>query len=98
MFKTGGSVAGPLFVVRFVRRDTESSRWGFAVGKKLDKRATIRNRMRRRLRAAAATTSIAGGDVVVVARSRSLDAPFDDLVREFDRLMKRTGLPAAAKA
>src|SRR5476649_2893933 len=40
----------PFFVLRFTKNDSSFSRFGFVVSKKIDKRATIRNRVKRQVR------------------------------------------------
>lgn len=76
VYREGTVVAGPFFVLRVLGSETDGSRWGFAVGKRLEKRAVARNRVRRRLREAARGLEHppAGVDVVVTARGPSLAA------------------------
>jgi ribonuclease P protein component len=92
VFREGGSIQGPLFLVRFRKRASGDARWGFAVGKKLDRRATVRNRLRRRLREAARATPASSADIVVVARPRLADAPFPRVTAELDRMLRAAGL------
>ncbi len=81
-YAKGSVFNGPLFVVRSVPNGLNRNRWGFAVGKKLVPKATGRNRVRRRLRAAAACADLPTGyDVVVTAKARVLHATFGDLER-----------------
>lgn len=79
-------IHGPLFVLRASRSGGDSTRWGFAVGKKLDKRAVVRNRVRRKLRAAADAVPVPGGwDLVVTTKRPALAAT----VREFEAALGR---------
>ncbi|MFN0096305.1 MAG: ribonuclease P protein component [Dehalococcoidia bacterium] len=87
VFREGASAQGPFFVLR--RRAASGARLGFAVGKRLDKRATVRNRVRRRLRAAFFGVELAEGDYVVVARAAALHADFPSLAREARRTSAR---------
>lgn len=82
---------GPLLVVRVRPNGLGRDRWGFAVGKRLVKRAHDRNRARRRLREAALRVEpVRGGrDIVVVAREGALTASLDALAGELRRLLER---------
>ena len=67
-------------------------RFGFTITKKIGE-AHERNRMRRRLshalRLIETPAALAGWDFVIVARRPALDAPFDDLVRDFKSALAR---------
>lgn len=71
-----------------------SSRVGFAAGRKLGK-AVIRNRLKRRLRAAvqALWPRVRPGLlVVVIARQATLDMPFAELQAKIEELFERSGV------
>jgi ribonuclease P protein component len=69
-YAKGTVYPGPLLVVRVMPNGLETTRWGFAVGKRLVKQAAHRNRLRRRLRELARTLPVRlGFDVVVTARA-----------------------------
>ena len=72
----------------------EENRVGITVGKKLGK-AHVRNRTRRRIREVYRLNEEKfqpGWDIVVVARSRAVDAPFEKLVKSYLSLAERAGL------
>ena len=83
------------FLVLYARRNrTEGNRVGITVSKKLGK-AHIRNRIRRRIREVYRLNEDrfqSGWDIVVVARSRAVDAPFDKLVASYLALAKKAGI------
>lgn len=90
VYSEGTVIGGPLFVVRFLEGEGAEARWGFAVGKKLAPKATVRNRVRRQLRAAA--REVQGerkGDFVVTARPKVLEAPFAEIRKQLARSLER---------
>lgn len=93
VFREGIAASGPFFVVRAAPNTLGRTRWAFAVGRKALAKATDRNRLRRRLRAAAAEAGVdASADVVVVARREALLAPYTEVVGEIQRLCMKLGL------
>ena len=83
------------YMVLYARKNrTEANRVGITVSKKLGK-AHIRNRVRRRLREVYRTHEDLfqpGWDIVVVARSKAIDAPFDQLVKGYLALARKAGI------
>lgn len=72
---------------RRVPEDGEAPRFGFTVTKRLGG-AVRRNRIRRRLKAAvvdAAAGARAGTDYVIIARDAAFDAPFPEMVTDFEK-------------
>ncbi len=71
-------------------------RFGFTVTKKLGG-AVVRNRIRRRLKAAIAQLAIAeakdGYDYVIVARQAAHDRPFPDLLADLTRALRGVHKP-----
>ncbi len=82
-------------VVQIAPNDAGALRVGFTVTKRLDKRAVVRNRARRRLRAAAADILPArlppGTDIVLIARPGTLTAPYAALCDDLKWCLKRLG-------
>ena len=92
-YKEGIVVGGPLLVIRHSPNGLDTTRWGFAIGKRLAKRATDRNRTKRRLRSCAEQLLVIPGiDIIVTARSGAIEAPYRDLARAFERALRRAGL------
>jgi ribonuclease P protein component len=100
----GARFATPSFVMETRPRtaaapSSETARFGFTVTKKLGG-AVVRNRIRRRLKAAvaqvASTLAHPHHDYVIVARLQALDRPFDDLKKDLERALQRVHHPAAA--
>ena len=93
LYRTSGQVDG-LLVLYARRNRTEGNRVGITVGKKLGK-AHIRNRTRRRIREVYRLNEekfLSGWDIVVVARGRAVDAPFDQLTQSYLSLARKAGI------
>jgi ribonuclease P protein component len=92
-YSKGTVVSGPLLVVRVLPNGLDYSRWGFAVGKRLAKHATDRNRTRRRLREIARALPVRPGyDVIVTARNGCLEATSNRLKVAFSTVLAKAGL------
>ena len=83
------------FLVLYARRNrTGENRVGITVSKKLGK-AHIRNRVRRRIREVYRLNEEKfqpGWDIVVVARVRAIDAPFEALTKSYLSLAEKAGI------
>ena len=93
LYRTSGHANGHL--VLYARRNrTGTNRVGITVSKKLGK-AHIRNRVRRRIREVYRLNEEKfqpGWDIVVVARVKAIDAPFDALVKSYLSLAEKAGI------
>lgn len=93
LYRTNGFANG--FLVLYARKNrTGTNRVGITVSKKLGK-AHVRNRVRRRFREIYRLNEEKfqpGWDIVVVARSRAVDAPFGELTKAYLALAKKAGL------
>ena len=93
VFDSGKFVRGRVLALRVAERGAGPARVGFAVGKRLDPRAVVRNRARRRLREAIRRVTLrAGYDVVVLARRAVLTENFEAIGRDVAAVFKRAGL------
>ena len=86
------------YLVLYARKNrSEYNRVGVTVSKKLG-HAVVRNRTRRRLREVYRLNEekfSPGWDIVVVARSRAVEAPFSALTRSYLNLAKKAGILAS---
>ena len=93
LYHTNGFANG--FLVLYARKNrTEGNRVGVTVSKKLGK-AHIRNRVRRRIREVYRLNEELfqpGWDVVVVARTKAIDAGFQDLTKAYLALARKAGI------
>ena len=93
LYHTNGLASS--YLVLYARKNrSQCNRIGITVSKKLGK-AHVRNRVRRRLREVYRLNEEkfqCGWDIVIVARSRAVDAPFDKLTANFLSLSDKLGL------
>ena len=93
LYRTNGQANG--YLVLYARRNrTGTNRVGITVSKKLGK-ANVRNRVRRRLREVYRLNEDrfqCGWDIVVVARTRAIHAPFEVLTENYLALAKKAGI------
>ena len=93
LYHTSGFADG-LLVLYARKNRTDTNRVGVTVSKKLGK-AHIRNRTRRRIREVYRLNEEKfqpGWDIVVVARTKAVEAPFDKLTKSYLALAKKAGI------
>lgn len=93
LYSTSGH-ANSCLVLYARRNHTQNNRVGITAGKKLGG-AVVRNRMKRRLREVYRLNEARfqpGWDIVVVARSRAVNASFDQLTKSYLSLAKKAGI------
>ena len=93
LYRTNG-FAGPYLILYARKNRTGINRLGITVSKKLGK-AHIRNRLRRRFREVYRLNEekfLPGWDIVVVARSRCIDANFHKLTGAYLSLAEKAGV------
>ena len=93
LYHTSGFADG-LLVLYARKNRTAENRVGITVSKKLGK-AHVRNRTRRRIREVYRLNEAKfrpGWDIVVVARTKAVDAEFSQLTKSFLALAKKAGI------
>ncbi len=92
IFEHGRRTATPMLTLHFLA-DTEPSRLGLAVSRKVDRRAVARNRIKRliRERFRQSRISLAPGAYVVVARASAAKASASQLIAAFEQALIRAG-------
>ena len=94
LYHKGKSAAGKYLVLYCRRNGTQENRIGLTVSAKLG-HAVVRNKLRRRLREIYRLNESQfqpGWDIVVVARSRAVDAPYKKLEGAYLSLADKLGL------
>ena len=96
LYKTSGQANSHL--VLYARKNrTATNRVGITVSKKLGK-ANVRNRVRRRLREVYRLNEErfqSGWDIVIVARTRAIHAPFEKLTESYLKAAEKAGILVA---
>ena len=93
LYRTSG-VADGLLVLYARKNRTDGNRVGVTVSKKLGK-AHVRNRTRRRIREVYRLNEEKfqpGWDILVVARTKAVEAPFEKLTASYLTLAKKAGI------
>ena len=93
-FQRGGgrSVGTKAFVFKVMKNDLEKTRFGFIVGTKVDNRASVRNKIKRRLRSIVYSylpEIIDGLDFVIVAMKPSAGLDFAETETEVEQFFKK---------
>ena len=95
MYSRGKTVSGTNATLKTVKNNLQHSRFGFSVSVKVSKRAVVRNKIKRRMRAAVSKVLSkvpAGNDVVIIARLRSASAEYQVIEKEIYSLLKKARL------
>ncbi len=86
-------------IVQSVPNDDDTQRIGYTVSKKVNKRAVVRNRIKRRLRALACdilpSHAAAGYDYVFIGRAETATRDYKDLKKDLLWSLKRLDLIAS---
>ena len=94
LYQRGASAVGGGMVVYCRKNKLGHNRLGLTASTKLG-HAVVRNRVRRRLRECYRLNEDKfqpGWDIVVVARTKAVEAPFDKLTRSYLHLAKKAGI------
>ena len=93
LFLNGHVVSNRVALVRYVITELTVARAAIAPGKRLDKRAVVRNKVRRRMREALKLLPIvAHADFVIVPRAEALNLTPAVLARRIKPILEEAGL------
>ena len=100
VYREARPASNELLALRARRNELGHNRYGFSIGKRLGK-AVVRNRLKRRLRAAISSITpspspdarpATGWDVVIIGRAPAATVNYDELVRALTQLFRRARL------
>ena len=94
IYRKGKSVVSPYMVLYCQKNRQGRTRLGVTVSTKLGK-AVVRNRVRRRfreLRRLNKADMLPGWDIILVARVRAIEAPYQKLDKAYRKLLQEAGL------
>jgi ribonuclease P protein component len=92
VFKKGKTIAGKLVFLKIIKNKTDISRVGFIVSLKISKRATIRNKLKRQLRAiikANFSDFKPGFDIITIAKPEIVNNKYQDIKEEIGNLLNK---------
>lgn len=84
--------ATPFFVVKIAKSDEAHPRFGFIVTKRVDKRAVVRNSIKRRVRACVEQRLNAfpkGFDFLFILKKTIYDASHEELCKQIDYILSK---------
>lgn len=95
LFKKGKTIAGELVFLKFRRNSIKNSRFCFVVNLKTSKKATVRNKIKRRLKDIIRNNldNIKSGfDVAIIAKSEIVNNKYRRIKEEVESLIEKTKL------
>lgn len=97
VFKAGKGMKEGFLFLKVAANNLGRFRFGFIVSRKISKRAVVRNKIRRRLKALAAKKNKESGpkgkDIVLVALPGIEKNSFSEISRAFNKLWEKVNLP-----
>jgi ribonuclease P protein component len=95
VFKKGKNLGSEFLFLKLRKNDLEISRFGFILSKKISKNATVRNKIKRRLREIIRKElgSIKSGfDIVIVVKPRIVGKDYLEIRVGVEELLRKAGL------
>lgn len=96
VFKRGKTFDGKFLFLKIIKRNNlKVSRFGLVVGTKISKKATIRNKIKRRLRDVIRKRLEdikSGFDVIIGAKTLVVDKSYQEIKEELEGLLEKAGV------
>lgn len=95
VFGKGKTFSSEFLLLKFKKNDLDISRFGFIIGKKISKKSTVRNKIRRRLAETLRNRLAgirAGFDIILVAKPKIIEKDYKDIDRELGKLLEEAKL------
>lgn len=92
VYSEGRALVNYLLVMKFLANQSEITRFGFSVSKRVGK-AVVRNRIKRLLREITRSMQVKGGwDIVFIARHNTADSDYHQLKHSAESLLRKANL------
>lgn len=91
VFKKGKKIAGKLIFLKALKNKLDFSRFGFIVSLKISKKAVVRNKIKRRLRAVIKENILnikIGLDIIIIAKPEILDKEYKEIKNDLENLLQ----------
>lgn len=91
----GHKFFSPELILRWTENKENHSRWGIIISRKVDKKAVIRNRIKRRLRAILRENMIfwpSQKDIILIARPQIKELNFRELKENLEQILRKNNL------
>ena len=88
-------ISSPFFTLRIARNNSADNRYGFIVSKKVDKRAVVRNNIKRRIRTCMETLHpklVSGHDVLFIVKKEAIEQETEVLSMTIKKLLQERKL------
>lgn len=95
VFQKGKYIGGSLFFLLFKENKLSDNRFGFVIGKKISKKATVRNKIRRRISEIIRTIMDnikPGFDIVVGAKTEVIGKDYREIKENLEELFRKAKL------
>ncbi|MDR1773874.1 MAG: ribonuclease P protein component [Clostridioides sp.] len=100
VYKFGKSYSNKYLVLYFLKNNTDTTRLGISISKKVGK-ANVRNKIRRRIkevfRLNIVDKILRGYDIVFIARVAASEATYEDIRKSMNFLIKKLGLKITSR-
>ncbi len=94
-FKKGASFFTKILGIKYIKNNLDDSRFGIIVGKKISKKATARNKIKRQIREILRlhVSQIKNGyDIIIITRDSILDSDYDKIEKNIEYAFEKSGL------
>lgn len=89
VFKKGKTKAGKLVFLKILKNNLNNNRFGIIVGKKISKKAVVRNKIKRRLREIIRQANVKlGFDIVIITKPEIINKNYQEIKNELENLFK----------
>lgn len=91
VFKRGQTKTGRNIFLKVKKNKLKTNRFGWIVSLKISKKAVVRNRIKRQLRAIAKKNFLnlkQGFDIIVIVKSEIIDKNYQEIENDFEKLLK----------